>query len=317
MADTEIRALIQSWREAFAAKDVDGMLANYAPDVVFFDLKPPFALEGVESVRNMWKAAMPHFPPKFTTTHDDLHIAVGADVAFASAIAHTKFEADSHETFSCRVTLGFRKIDGRWLVTHEHNSLPYNPETGKAAKFGDGDAENPAKRTKADPSPYIVGNLKAEACGDNELRITRAFDAPRDQVFDATTNGELMARWMAIPPGYNVEAFVSDPRPGGEIHIMWADKVDKTYAMGIRGAFVEADRAAGREVHTEAWVGDCSIGDSTVTTLYTENDGRTDMEMIIRYGTKEVRDGILKTGMMFQGMEPSYVKLDKFLADQQ
>ena len=32
-----------------------------------------------------------------------------------------------------RTTVCFRKIDGTWLITHEHNSVPFNPETGKAS----------------------------------------------------------------------------------------------------------------------------------------------------------------------------------------
>jgi ketosteroid isomerase-like protein len=32
-----------------------------------------------------------------------------------------------------RATLGFRKIDGNWFVTHEHSSVPFEVESGKAA----------------------------------------------------------------------------------------------------------------------------------------------------------------------------------------
>jgi ketosteroid isomerase-like protein len=32
-----------------------------------------------------------------------------------------------------RSTAGFRKIDGRWRITHEHNSVPFDPQTGKAS----------------------------------------------------------------------------------------------------------------------------------------------------------------------------------------
>ena len=48
----------------------------------------------------------------------------------------------------------------------------------------------------------------------NELNLTRTFDAPRDVVFKAWTDGKQMAKWFG-PRGFTTEILEHDARPGG------------------------------------------------------------------------------------------------------
>ena len=56
----------------------------------------------------------------------DINVTAGQDVAFATAIGHcVSIERDRiREELEFRLTMGFRKIDGRWRIMHEHHSLP-------------------------------------------------------------------------------------------------------------------------------------------------------------------------------------------------
>ena len=54
-AEAEIGQLVEMWTEALRAKDVDGLMANYAPDMVLFDLAPPLQYKGADAYRKNWE----------------------------------------------------------------------------------------------------------------------------------------------------------------------------------------------------------------------------------------------------------------------
>jgi ketosteroid isomerase-like protein len=65
----------------------------------------------------------------------ELNITAGDDVAFShglNRIIGTKTDGKKIEMY-WRATGCYRKIDGKWMVTHEHNSVPFDPESGKAS----------------------------------------------------------------------------------------------------------------------------------------------------------------------------------------
>jgi ketosteroid isomerase-like protein len=64
----------------------------------------------------------------------DLSIAVGADVAFGHSLVRTSGSMKSGQEIDrwLRRTVGSRKITGKWLIEHEHVSLPVNLESGSA-----------------------------------------------------------------------------------------------------------------------------------------------------------------------------------------
>ena len=64
--------------------------------------------------------------------HRDLEIAVDGDLAFAHCLHHVKpIGEDLPAGHWFRVTVCYRRIDGRWRVVHEHVSVPFDPTTGK------------------------------------------------------------------------------------------------------------------------------------------------------------------------------------------
>ena len=122
-----ITALIRRWAEAVHAGDLDAVLADHAPDIVMFDVPPPDdGIRGLDAYRETW-------PPFFEWQRSggsfeitELDVTAGADVAFAHALLRcgTPEDLREHPDHRLRLTIGLRKVDGRWVVTHEHHSFP-------------------------------------------------------------------------------------------------------------------------------------------------------------------------------------------------
>ena len=127
--EAEIRRLIAAWSTALEAKDVDALTANYLPDSVLYDAIPPYKVVGKDAIREVWANCLPYFPEVFKSEHRDLTIHVAGDIALVHGLHHfipTPADDPVGQTW-LRITIGFRRIDGKWKVVHEHISAPFNP----------------------------------------------------------------------------------------------------------------------------------------------------------------------------------------------
>jgi ketosteroid isomerase-like protein len=123
----DIRDVVLDRAAKLTAGDVAGVLALHAPQVVQFTLAPPLAQPG--DARDpqpvtRWLATF-EAPPRREIS--GLEITAGADVAFATCFESMSATAIGAGQFTLwyRLTLGLRRIDGRWLITHEHASVPF------------------------------------------------------------------------------------------------------------------------------------------------------------------------------------------------
>jgi uncharacterized protein (TIGR02246 family) len=136
-ADDEvaIRALEDRFTAAFNAGDVDAMMKNYVPDksLVVFDVVPPRQHLGADEYRKAWMGFFASFKgmPKITIT--DLGITVDGNLAFSHSIQRvTGTDKQGHPVDrTVRVTDGYRKVGGNWLIVLEHISVPIDLATGK------------------------------------------------------------------------------------------------------------------------------------------------------------------------------------------
>jgi uncharacterized protein (TIGR02246 family) len=129
-----IRELVDNWAMAIRAKDVDGIMSCYAPDILLFDLAPPLEFRGEDAYRKNWEEWLPTFRGPVGYEIRDLSIAAGDDTAFCHSlnrISGTRTSGEQTEVW-VRATVGFRKFDGKWMITHEHHSVPFDMENGKA-----------------------------------------------------------------------------------------------------------------------------------------------------------------------------------------
>ena len=138
------------------------------------------------------------------------------------------------------------------------------------------------------------GTAKVTLPTDEEILITREFDAPRHLVYRAWTTPELVMRWWSGQRGEMKVADI-DLRVGGT----WR------YVMVAQGGHEVAFHGEFREivpderiVTTEVYEGMPEVGDPAVDTVtFTEAGGRTTLELLMRVSSKEIRDMILETGM--------------------
>ncbi len=124
--ETEIRELIDRWAKAVREEDRAGIRADHDTEMLMFDVPPPFLSRGLEAYMATWELFLSCSEKPVAFDFYDVEITAGSDVAFATAIGRcTGTDAGGkYERLEFRLTMGLRKIDGRWRVMHEHHSLP-------------------------------------------------------------------------------------------------------------------------------------------------------------------------------------------------
>ena len=132
--ETEIRQLLERWAKAFHAHDVNTIMSIYTPDVVAFDFIAPLQYVGKDAYRKDYEDFLAQFDGPIDVEFRDLKVVAGDDVGFAYTLEHFSGKLKSGQRVDMwgRCTSGFRKINGKWLDTHDHCSVPADFDTGKA-----------------------------------------------------------------------------------------------------------------------------------------------------------------------------------------
>jgi ketosteroid isomerase-like protein len=134
--EKSIRALLEGFSAAVKARDVNAIMAFYAPgdSLVAFDAFPPRQYAGNASYRKAYENFFAAFPGPVTSEVIDLHVDVSSPMANTYGI--DKWVATGSDgkpmTVFFRFTDVLRKFDNRWLIVHEHLSVPVDPVTGQA-----------------------------------------------------------------------------------------------------------------------------------------------------------------------------------------
>ncbi|HEY5223534.1 MAG TPA: nuclear transport factor 2 family protein [Microbacteriaceae bacterium] len=131
--EATIRRQIETLIEALRAQDVEVLGRLYTTDVISFDVEPPLQHVGRAAKLTNWAKV-------FTVFQDvnyevrDLALAVGAEVAFGHGFGRLSGTLKNGTTtvgMWVRATFCFRKIDGAWLIAHDHVSVPLDLRSGK------------------------------------------------------------------------------------------------------------------------------------------------------------------------------------------
>jgi uncharacterized protein YndB with AHSA1/START domain len=148
------------------------------------------------------------------------------------------------------------------------------------------------------------GSATVSLPADDQILITREFDAPRHLVYEAWTTPDLVRRWWHANRGEMTVAEI-DLRVGGK----WR------YAMVTPDGFEVAFNGEYRElvpneriVSTEAYEG--AEGETVNTLMLSEADGRTTLTVLVQCPSKEVRDAIIESGME-AGMQDAFDLLEQ------
>src|SRR5438874_10335838 len=134
-AQADIKALEDRFIAAVKAKDLDAIMKVYVPDqtLFVFDVVPPRQYVGAAAYRKDWQEVLDDLdgPVKFEIT--DLAVVADGNLGYSHCIQHVSGKNKKGEVvdLTVRVTDAYRKIDGHWLVTMEHVSVPVNLDTGQ------------------------------------------------------------------------------------------------------------------------------------------------------------------------------------------
>lgn len=127
MSDVDdVRALIENWAAAVHSGDLDTVLRDRAGDVVMFDVPPPEdGVRGIQAYRATWPDFFDWQRSGATFEIVELDVTAGIDVAFAWALLRcgTAEELERRPDRRLRLTIGLRRTNDRWVVTHEHHSF--------------------------------------------------------------------------------------------------------------------------------------------------------------------------------------------------
>ncbi|MCA1585134.1 MAG: SRPBCC family protein [Acidobacteria bacterium] len=147
---------------------------------------------------------------------------------------------------------------------------------------------------------------------DQEIRLTRLFDAPRHLVFEAMTRPEHVKRWWGrLGEGYSVPVCEIDLRPGGAWRFVNRHPQGEAAFYGEYREITPPSRLVFTEIF-EQFPDSVSV----VTTELTEEGGKTRLTATVRYPSLDVRDMVLASGMA-GGAGISYDRLEDLVAELQ
>jgi ketosteroid isomerase-like protein len=124
-AEAILRQRVQELSKALRAKDLDGVMSFYAPDIVSFDLDPPLRYAGIDDKRRAWQEFFAH-PGPVTYEVCELDVMVEGDLALVHSVNHVR------GALWVRWTACFRRVAGLWLIVHDHVSVPADLARGQA-----------------------------------------------------------------------------------------------------------------------------------------------------------------------------------------
>jgi uncharacterized protein YndB with AHSA1/START domain len=150
-----------------------------------------------------------------------------------------------------------------------------------------------------------TNSAKVTLPADTQILITREFDAPRHLVWKAYTTPDLIARWWGGEHG-KVTSVEVDLRVGGTWRYVLT--ANEGFEVAFHGEYREISEPE-RLVNTEIYEG-APEGVGVVTTTLTESDGRTTLTQLCEYGSREVRDAVIDSGME-SGMQESMDALER------
>jgi len=148
--------------------------------------------------------------------------------------------------------------------------------------------------------------FKTTTPSDREIVMTRLFDAPRRLVFEAMTRPEHVRKWWGILDAeHSVEVCEIDLRPGGKWRFVGKGPRGTVEFYGVYREIAAPDRI----VFTEIYAPYPDV-ESVVTSVLSEEAGKTRLTATCTYPSLAVRDMVIKSGME-KGAAISYDRLEE------
>ena len=130
----DVRALLANWSEAARMKDIDRLMSLYSPDIVYFDVVPPLQVVGSDAVRKNFVRWFDGYKSSIDVEVRGSGVVANGDIAVAFMLIRASGTLTDGRgvEYLVRATVCCQRSDHRWVITHEHISLPVDPKTGCA-----------------------------------------------------------------------------------------------------------------------------------------------------------------------------------------
>lgn len=118
----EIQSIVENWVTAIQQKNMEGIMHNHTNDILMFDVPVPLLSKGLKEYEKTWDLFFQYsMGGKDSFQLEEFQIHAGDTVAFCTAL----IKLSNSENPQCRLTLGLKKINGQWMIMHEHHSSPH------------------------------------------------------------------------------------------------------------------------------------------------------------------------------------------------
>ncbi|WP_107656593.1 YybH family protein [Nocardia suismassiliense] len=128
--DSELETFFATRAEAQQSKNIDRLMEHYDPDIVYYDVVPPLRFAGHDEVRRNFLRWFDGYEGPISLQTHDRTVRTSGDVAFANMLhldSGTR-KGGLQASIWVRETVCLHRSNGGWLITHEHISIPINPE---------------------------------------------------------------------------------------------------------------------------------------------------------------------------------------------
>ena len=133
--EAEIKALEARFVKALEAKDADAIMANYVPgdSLLVFDLLPPRQYVGSDAYKKDWQGFLASCQGPLKVEMTDVSVVADGKLGYGHNIQRLRCATANGTAMdiTTRVTDGYQKRGGKWLIAHEHISVPVDLATGK------------------------------------------------------------------------------------------------------------------------------------------------------------------------------------------
>jgi uncharacterized protein (TIGR02246 family) len=134
--ESEIKALYDNAAKAFEARDIDGIMALYAPGdkLIAYDIVAPLQYKGKDAYRKDYLEFLSQYEGPIHLEYRDMRILSSGDLGIIHAVERLsgKLKNGQPSDLWLRATSAVQKIDGKWLIVHDHISVPIDFDSGKA-----------------------------------------------------------------------------------------------------------------------------------------------------------------------------------------
>ncbi|HZE83577.1 MAG TPA: nuclear transport factor 2 family protein [Puia sp.] len=191
---TAIQAMLDERVQAIRNKDLDGAVAHYSDDAVVFDIIDPLQHKEVGSIRTRLATWLSSFEGTIGYELRDLEIATGDEACWCRSLNHVdaKKRDGGQLNMWWRETLCWRNINGEWLITHAHSSVPFDLDTGQASVGLKPDDANTKDANMPSHAELVKKSFHAYETQDRKmiedlLHEDFIFSSPQDDYLDKST----------------------------------------------------------------------------------------------------------------------------------